>query len=543
MVEKIVVMSDRLQRRRTARRRDEVVVHRQPTEFHEAPGEADADAVSSAFLQGVTLNPARQAAALSTTDSATRARVISRLQQMNGNRYAQKVIQRLAVQRFGEQEHMTLGDEGTKSEYGELKKVRLADDYRVTYGEMVAMGGDHFESIGQMRELAQKPGPGAGTREEIEYVRIVKVHGKKDQTDKFSKAARDAADERYSKLFLNNRTHFLNPVASDENRSTQEKSQDTVQQIRVVWFQTMTRNVPAGASAAYRQNHLQALFEAYLAGLFDGDVESALAVEAFSNHFLTDAFSAGHVRTARVSIEQHWNERVPTFFEHLKQFVAERMASKLSHWYLPVGEEYIYERAQERVSATLGKMGELNFGALVAGAIHDYDNEHGIRVTIGGSDAFIKGDSHLGEGDEKKFATQAVRLSYEDVLKAFKAGKAKQSPLDALAALTSDGLFAAEALLPKPKPDAELPASEQRIKWDYADATALLGDAKFQAALKIFAKNKESDFAEVPFDSESQKTAFQDGVVKPLVANPAAVVQEIINLAPHAIDPLVDLPD
>jgi|GEM_PF-6460872 len=39
-----------------------------------------------------------------------------------------------------------------------------------TYGEMVAMAGDYFGSIAQMRTLAANPGTGAGTREELEYV-------------------------------------------------------------------------------------------------------------------------------------------------------------------------------------------------------------------------------------------------------------------------------------------------------------------------------------------------------------------------------------
>ena len=42
-----------------------------------------------------------------------------------------------------------------------------------------------------------------------------------------------------------------------------------------------------------------------------------MAQDAFGQHYLTDAFSAGHMRTARLGITQHWNAKVPMFYTNL----------------------------------------------------------------------------------------------------------------------------------------------------------------------------------------------------------------------------------
>ena len=89
-------MSDerRVRRRRARHEREEPAAHKREA-FHEVEGEADADAVSEAVVQAAGHDPARQAAALSAVDDATRERVAQRLQAEHGNHY----VQRLVVQR------------------------------------------------------------------------------------------------------------------------------------------------------------------------------------------------------------------------------------------------------------------------------------------------------------------------------------------------------------------------------------------------------------------------------------------------------------
>lgn len=61
------------------------------------------------------------------------------------------------------------------------------------------------------------------------------------------------------------------------------------------------------ALLAYQAGHAVALQEAKMAGLANDTVrlENAYAMNAFACHFLTDRFSAGHIRTPRVELPQH----------------------------------------------------------------------------------------------------------------------------------------------------------------------------------------------------------------------------------------------
>ncbi len=51
-----------------------------------------------------------------------------------------------------------------------------------------------------------------------------------------------------------------------------------------------------------------------------------MAVEAFGEHFLTDSFSASHVRTERLSIHDYWHAKVPMFWLNFKGYMAEFIA-------------------------------------------------------------------------------------------------------------------------------------------------------------------------------------------------------------------------
>jgi hypothetical protein len=87
----------KVRRRRRIRHEQEEPLQRKRDEFRETRGEAEADTVSDAFVQAVGHERARQAAALSAVDVATRERVVHRLQAEHGNQY----LQRLVVQRQG----------------------------------------------------------------------------------------------------------------------------------------------------------------------------------------------------------------------------------------------------------------------------------------------------------------------------------------------------------------------------------------------------------------------------------------------------------
>lgn len=451
---------------------------------------------------------------------------------------------RRLIQRFEEDEHLRVGDQGASE--ATAQRVKLADDYSITYGEMVAMGGDHFQSIAQMRDFARNTGTGAGTREEIEYVRVVKIRGQKGRAGEFSADAVKAADQRYYTLALNNPTHFPTPGVGDEKKSIPERSSDFHKEY-VEWQGLLPRfvdiTVPHNAGTAYRLNHFQAMHEAYFAGLLGEDVSAALAVEAFGAHFLTDSFSSGHLRTARASAKEYWNQRVPMFNTNIKGYIAEVLAERLEktiYWGI-LSEEAVYhgalgqEGALETVSKTLDAKGFFTFGDVVSGAVHDYDNQRGVLVTIEGEEMRLFGDNMLRPGGrQESIIMDAVNLSHHDVIMAWLLGQKHDTPLAVLAAVLKDGLFAAERLLPQVKEDAAVGAADQSTKWEFPTVDALLGDSQFATALKVFCDRKAGEFettAKELKDAAKEK-AFMEGIVTPLRADPVAVMKQVIAWTP-----------
>jgi hypothetical protein len=77
---------------------------------------------------------------------------------------------------------------------------------------MVALAGDHFESIAQMRKFAANTKGGPGSRAKIDYAREWQLGAKGMRYDEKAKAAQEA---RYYKLAGGNRSHFLNPRTGD----------------------------------------------------------------------------------------------------------------------------------------------------------------------------------------------------------------------------------------------------------------------------------------------------------------------------------------
>ena len=85
-----------------------------------------------------------------------------------------------------------------------------------------------------------------------------------------------------------------------------------------------------GAGANYHSNHRNALIEAARLGQAKQPINGALLLEAFGNHFLTDSFSSGHLRTPRQTLAEEWHAKVPMFFTNFKMFMAERIAKYIN---------------------------------------------------------------------------------------------------------------------------------------------------------------------------------------------------------------------
>ncbi len=441
-----------------------------------------------------------------------------------------------------EPEHRYLGNQGAKtSDEGVLPeesamRVSLAPDYHVEFGEITAMSGDYFTDISEMRRLAENPiWTGVGTREELEYVRVVKVHGRESQNENYSQEVKTAVEARYRALGTSNASHFSDPRADRSGRSHLPGD----------------NFVPTDSNQqAYRSAHEQAIEEAIEAGRLDaarGDapqsfghqitLSAALATEAAGSHFLTDAFASGHVRTPRIAIGEHWNQKVPMFPTNMTGWIANTLANHMTlPWYLEsiATTDAKYHGALEEVLEGLGDT-VLTFGDVVSGVFHDLDNHHGLAVMQNGDNKTYFGDGMIeqmqtgtltSEQDRHiegqiRDASQAVAASIVDVRSAYRLAKQGMTTEAIFAHIAPSGVYHTEALWP---------AAAEVARYEFPTVEALFEDPHFQEGARIFAAEQTGEL--VSLVPEEHRDVFQTHVIDPLVSDPVATLRAIINWTP-----------
>ncbi|MCG8420469.1 MAG: DUF4157 domain-containing protein [Proteobacteria bacterium] len=438
-----------------------------------------------------------------------------------------------AVQRFNSYEHKAMGDEGTRTAGGQTRTVEVAPNYSLSFGDLTAMSGDYFESVEQIKTHAARPGPGPGTREEIEYVRVVHILGQENRESQYSEQAREAVMNRYYALAGNNSSHFTEPRGKSERSKLNN-------------------------AGNYRGNHENAIKAAARAGKSGASMDEALLCEGFASHYLTDAYASGHVRTERISISQWWNPIVPMFWTNLKLFIAEQMAWHINDNTTLAGTFQTVQQLWERVRDIIDNKGlpTLSFGDVVSGAVHDYDNIKGVQTQHG----LLVGDGEVRDGRGKPIidpktgqrvpeavnteqkAVAAVRLSMGEVDKAYELGKS-HTPDVVVALLLADGQYEAEKIWPRAKPESDQPAG--RPRWKQPDVASLVADATMKEAIGIFAAEKAQSlegalgfedieqFGMVVVSASLQAQGFRQRITGPLRANPVEFLTRVIDYTPN----------
>src|SRR5262249_11682937 len=151
-----------------------------------------------------------------------------------------------------------------------------------------------FSSPDEIASLANTPGLTKNTIGEVYYALFVSVRGEDEAKlmgKKFDKTAKDAVMERFYKLAAKNTAHFPNPHTSSNEHDPHPKPK-----------RPDDKGAPLDEPATSREGHARAIRRAVALGKAGQPIGGALAIDAFYNHFLTDAFSAGHIRTPRVTI-------------------------------------------------------------------------------------------------------------------------------------------------------------------------------------------------------------------------------------------------
>jgi hypothetical protein len=298
----------------------------------------------------------------------------------------------------------------------------------LSYGDVVALSGDYFtpEDLFRLAAIPGKRGTQPGTRDEI--ICALKVMAVDEayvdprfapagEFSQFQFTARAATTEverrvrdRYLLLASRNGDHFVAPDPTGTVHH--ERSPDTVQHSSRF----------DSAISAYRQLHQVVLEEACRLGRDRGDASRVMAREAAAQHYLTDAFAAGHLRTPVTAIRRFWHHRYPQFWQSLQRKVASDTACALRELARPakmLPDGFLYQRTLAAVRARTRGFPPLGLGDLLARVFHDWDDSHGLLLDGGG---ILFGDGHLEQGVGQELAIAAARAGIDDVEAAYRLG-------------------------------------------------------------------------------------------------------------------------
>jgi outer membrane protein OmpA-like peptidoglycan-associated protein len=301
--------------------------------------------------------------------------------------------------RFIGPEHEQLGNEATGSQ-----RVSIGGGITLTWGQIIALAGDQIGSIDEL--LAY------GSHDPAKRRRLRAAFDKDDLksvppelTEAATEAETKAQDTEYLNLVMHNITHF--PDAGK-------------------------------AIGEWSRHHDTALDKAIEAGVHGGTPDLAYAWEAFGEHFLTDCFSGGHIRTPRSTMLDWYRTCfAPRALQGLKATIVERLVSSLSPAAALAAGGLILASFVPRIDAELRELLALVGAGAVSGSIHDLEGERGVWVRSAAHPTAWKayGDGKLnytpGPKDDpnehpevnKQEAEKAIRRAKWEVDRAFELGR------------------------------------------------------------------------------------------------------------------------
>ena len=330
-------------------------------------------------------------------------------------------------------EHRDIGDVASGGALVNVGGEAPGERFWLSYGDVMALSGDYFvpgpggaaPGGNDLFDLARVAGAGGtklGSRDEIVCALKVMTVDEAFVDSRFQPGGEFAGVElgccgscgdverrvrdRYLELAASNDDHFVEPGGiTHEHRAG-----------RPAAF--------GSAVLAYRHYHQVALEHAWRLGRDHGDVSHAMAREAAAQHFLTDAVTAGHMRTPVALIRRYWHARYPGFWDSLQRRVAADTASTLREmaWALrPLPARFVHDSTLAALTRRTSRYPELSVGDFLARVFHDWDNVHGLIIDSGG---VVFGDGHVKHGATRTLALAAVRAGIDDIEVAFELGAA-----------------------------------------------------------------------------------------------------------------------
>jgi hypothetical protein len=335
-------------------------------------------------------------------------------------------------------EHKAIGDAGAG---GAASSIPYGDPPRLlTFGDVVALAGDYFGTYDELLDLGRtRPG-----RLRIEWARWHCLELAKASEPRVPEEVKKAVVDRYLQLAAQNQSHF--------------SAGGTAWQTYSVW-------------------HAKAVASAFEAGQ-GGDANlwrRALTKEAFGDHFLTDSFSAGHVRMPRTAIQEWYGRQFPgksdPFIRYMARFMYRRLdAQGKLPWLLEVFENMTQSMMAQRIRELGGEaLASFTLGDIVGLALHAHDNRGLVvvsdvdangRPVPGGFVWTAVGDAHLAKSPQgpgtRAMAQAAVAVSLGDLRRVRDAGaKVGKRPLslaqrtDVVRKALGSPIFAARRYVPR----------------------------------------------------------------------------------------------
>jgi outer membrane protein OmpA-like peptidoglycan-associated protein len=274
------------------------------------------------------------------------------------------------VQRWEGPEHERIGDATGAT-------IDLGHGVVLTWGQVIAVAGDEYGDIDELRRDMRTPAGRRRLHGRLHHA--LQGHVRLPAPLPTSTQADLGDNSRYNRLAMENVPHFA-----------------------------------AGGTAieTWRRHHGRALERALIAGLDDDDAawEEAQLTEAFGQHFLTDAFSAGHARTPRQAIISWYQDTfaprvASTLVNSLSRELVRRAAEQLARQNVllqPAVLEILRVEVQRNIAIPMALAVEaltptlgLAISGAVSGALHDADNRVGLRVA---SAARREGWNTFGDG-------------------------------------------------------------------------------------------------------------------------------------------------
>jgi hypothetical protein len=381
----------------------------------------------------------------------------------------------ISLAEFTGPEHKAIGDDGSGREssiipFGTPPQL-------LTFGDVVSLAGDFFETYEQMRDLGTTP----EGRAELDWARWHCLDLKRQGVPEppATREAKKRVADRSLLLAARNISHFS-----------------------------------AGGTAwqAYSLWHGKAIADALQAGQTADQAvwRRALTKEAFGDHFLTDMFAGGHVRTPRAEIRDWYDRYFPgtseKFVSYLARYIFDRLDERqqlppLLWWIGWVTRSFM----ADQIRALGGEaVKSLSLGDMVSLALHNQDNKGLVVVSAvdaagqaipGGYTWTAVGDGHLGGSalgaQTKAMATAGVIASLRDLERVRGVGVKLGSSPATLAQKTDEirqalgpAGFAARAFVPHESkaPGANVPlttsdGTRAPLEWRWGH----LGNAAFAA--------------------------------------------------------------